>query len=219
MTVSRTNSYQRRSIAMAAATVIAGVALGACGPRTQDAAAPLRGVPGDLTAPTSTSTTTSSTTVAPTMTTVVETESVLLHFILGETITTTLRNLPLNPDPQAVLDSLLAGYPSSAFGPDVRSAIPRDLAATVTVERGLATVDVEGSLLAEISPIDQPLAIAQIVLTLTSRPGIGQVEFRVDGDPQAVPRGGGELAPADEPVAYDDYAVLVSNGIIRDNGP
>lgn len=217
--LSRSKIFRGRPMAPLVATMIAVVALVSCGPRTQDEATPLRGVPGDLTAPTSTSTTTSSTTVAPTMTTVVETESVLLHFILGETITTTLRNLPLNPDPQAVLDSLLAGYPSSAFGPDVRSAIPRDLAATVTVERGLATVDVEGSLLAEISPIDQPLAIAQIVLTLTSRPGIGQVEFRVDGDPQAVPRGGGELAPADEPVAYDDYAVLVSNGIIRDNGP
>ncbi|MFM8390154.1 MAG: GerMN domain-containing protein, partial [Actinomycetota bacterium] len=126
-------------------------------------------MPGELTAPTTTSTTTTSTSVAPTLTTVVETESVLLHFILGEKITTVMRNLPRDPDPQAVLDSLLTGYPSSAFGPDVRSAIPRNLEATVTVERGLATVDVAGSLLTEISPIDQPLAIAQIVLTLTSR--------------------------------------------------
>lgn len=195
------------------------VLFGACGPRTQDNATVLRGVPGELTAPTTTSTTTTSTSVAPTLTTVVETESVLLHFILGEKITTVMRNLPRDPDPQAVLDSLLTGYPSSAFGPDVRSAIPRNLEAAVTVERGLATVDVAGSLLTEISPIDQPLAIAQIVLTLTSRPGIGQVEFRVDGEPQAVPRGGGELAPADETVAYDDYAILVSPGVIRNDGP
>lgn len=199
--------------------LVAATSLAACGPATQDNATPLRGVPGELTAPTSTSTTTTSTTVSPTLTTVVDTESVLLHFILGESITTVMRNLPRNPDPQAVLDSLLAGYPASAFGPDVRSAIPRDLDAKVTVERGLATVDVAGSLLTEISPIDQPLAIAQIVLTLTSRPGIGQVEFRVDGDPQAVPRGGGELARADEAVAYDDYAMLVSPGVIRNDGP
>lgn len=202
-----------------AAPIILGILLGACGPRTQDAAAPLRGVPDDLTAPTTTSTTTTSTSVAPTLTTVVESESVLLHFILGESITTVMRNVPVNPDAQTVLDSLLAGYPSSTFGPDVRTAIPRDLKATVTIERGLATVDVEGSLLTEISPIDQPLAIAQIVLTLTSRPGIGQVEFRVDGDPQAVPRGGGELAPADEAVAYDDYAMLMTPGVIRSEFP
>lgn len=202
-----------------AAPLILVVLFGACGPRTQNDAAPLRGVPEDLTAPTTTSTTTTSTTVAPTATTVVETESVLLHFILGDSITTVMRNVPSNPDAQTVLESLLAGYPSSAFGPDVRSAIPRDLKATVTIERGLATVEVEGSLLTEISPIDQPLAIAQIVLTLTSRPGIGQVEFRVDGDPQAVPRGGGELAPADEAVAYDDYAMLLSPGVIRSDLP
>lgn len=198
---------------------VASLLLAACGPSTEDSAAPLRGVPGELTAPTTTSTTTTSTSIAPTATTVVETESVLLHYILGESIITVLRDLPRDPKPQAVLESLLAGYPTSAFGPDVRSAIPRNLETTVTIERGLATVDVAGSLLTEISPIDQPLAIAQIVLTLTSRPGIGQVEFRVDGEPQAVPRGGGELARADEPVAYDDYAMLVSPGIIRNFGP
>lgn len=193
--------------------------IASCGPGAQDGASPLRGVPGDLTAPTTTSTTTTSTSVAPTMTTVIEEESVVLHFVLGESITTVVRNLPRNPDPQDVLDSLLDGYPTSAFGPDVRSAIPRNFEATVSVERGIATVDVSGALLTEISPIDQPLAIAQIVLTLTSRPGVGQVEFRVDGDPQAVPRGGGELARANEAVAYDDYAMLVSPGVIRDDGP
>lgn len=208
----------KRVRAVAALPMIA-VVLGACGPRTQDDATVLRGVPDELTAPTTTSTTTTSTSIAPTLTTVVETESVLLYFILGEKITAVVRDLPPDPEPQMVLDSLLAGYPSSAFGSDVRSAIPSKLEATITVERGLATVDVAGSLLFEISPIDQPLAIAQIVLTLTSRPGIGQVDFRVDGEPQAVPRGGGELAPADEPVAYDDYAVLVSPEVVGNAGP
>lgn len=209
----------KEQLRRAVAAMILAVVFGACGPRTQDDAAPLRGVPDELTAPTTTSTTTTSTSVVPTVTTVVETESILLHFILGESITTVMRKVPRNPDAQAVLESLLAGFPSSNFGPDIRSAIPRDLKATVTIERGLATVDVEGSLLTEISPIDQPLAIAQIVLTLTSRPGIGQVEFRVDGDPQAVPRGGGELASADETVAYDDYAMLMSPGVIRSDLP
>lgn len=183
----------------------------ACGPRAQDSASPLRGVPGDLTAPTSTTTTTS-TSIAPTPTSTVASEAVLLHFILGDSITTVLRTLPLGPGPQDVLDSLLDGFPTSSFGSDIRSAIPRDLEASVSVERGLATVDTDGSLLTEISPIDQRLAIAQIVLTLTSRPGIGQVTFLVNGEPQAVPRGGGELAPADQPVAYDDYAMLLTPG-------
>lgn len=181
--------------------------LAACGPQPQDAASPLRGVPYDLTAPTTTSTT--STTIASPPTTLVATEGVVLYFVREETITSVIRNIRLNAEPQEVLDLLLEGYPSTIFGLDVRSAIPDDLKATVTVERGLATVDTDESLLSEISPIDQPLAIAQIVLTLTSRPGIGQVNFLVNGEPQAVPRGGGELTPANEPVAYDDYAMLL----------
>ena len=189
------------------ALVLAAVAASGCGPRAQDSAAPLRGIPNDLTAPTTTSTTTTSLPAAST--TSVATEPVVLHFVLGEAITSVLRSVRLNAEPQDVLDLLLEGYPSSLFGPDVRTAIPKNLKATVTVERGLATVDADESLLSEISPIDQPLAIAQIVLTLTSRPGIGQVNFLVNGKPQSVPRGGGELAPADQPVAYDDYAMLL----------
>lgn len=189
------------------ALVLAAVAASGCGPRAQDSAAPLRGIPNDLTAPTTTSTTTTSLPAAST--TSVATEPVVLHFVLGEAITSVLRSVRLNAEPQDVLDLLLEGYPSSLFGPDVRTAIPKNLKATITVERGLATVDADESLLSEISPIDQPLAIAQIVLTLTSRPGIGQVNFLVNGKPQSVPRGGGELAPADQPVAYDDYAMLL----------
>jgi spore germination protein GerM len=199
-------NFARTSRTLRAAAFVVAVASG-CGPSSQNAATELRGVPNDLTAPTTTSTT--STTIATSPTTSVATESVVLHFVLGESITTAIRLIRLGSDAQAVLDLLLEGYPSSLFGPDVRSAIPRDLTATVTVERGLATVDTDESLLRDISPIDQPLAIAQIVLTLTSRPGIGQVNFLVNGDPQAVPRGGGELAPADQPVAYDDYAMLL----------
>ena len=189
-----------------------------CGPRVQDSATPLRGVPGELTAPTSTSTTTTSTVVPYPTTTLVPTETVVLYFVREETITAVVRDLPVAPEPQQVLDSLLSGYPTSPFGGEVRSAIPRDLEATVTVERGLATIDTGASLLTDISPIDQPLAIAQIVLTLTSRPGIGQVTFLVNGEPRAVPRGGGELAPADQPVAYDDYDMLLGPDLLAGPG-
>lgn len=203
----------RRSALIALAAVTTGT-LVACGPRADDTARPLRAVPAELVAPTTTTSTTTTTTPENQSDEPIATETVLLYFILGDAITTVVRNVPVDPEPQDVLDSLLRGFPSSSIGLDVRSAIPRDLVASVTVERGLATVDTDGSLLSEISPIDQPLAIAQIVLTLTSRPGIGQVAFLVNGEPQAVPRGGGELAPADEPVAYDDYAMLLSKALI-----
>lgn len=191
----------RLAFAVATASLIAG-----CGPGPENRATQLRGVPEDLTAPTSTTTTS---TIPAIPSTSVATEAIVLYFVLGESVTPVVRSIRVDPDPQDVLDLLLQGYPPSMFGPDLRSAVPSDLTATVSVERGLATVDTDQSLLSEISPIDQPLAIAQIVLTLTSRPGIGQVIFRVNGEPRAVPRGGGELAPAEQPVAYDDYAMLL----------
>jgi spore germination protein GerM len=54
--------------------------------------------------------------------------------------------------------------------------------------------------------------VAQIVLTLTSRPGIGQVLFSVDGVPTGVPRGRGDLAGPLTPVTFDDYSSLVVTG-------
>ena len=139
------------------------------------------------------------------------TESVLLYYVLDDRLTPAVEDLPLDSTPQDVLDTLLGGLPRYAEGTVLRTALPEQLTATVVVSRGLAVVDTDTSLLTEISPVDQRFAIGQIVLTLTSRPGIGQVSFTVDGRPQAVPRGGGDLAPANEPVAYDDYVSLLDD--------
>jgi spore germination protein GerM len=131
--------------------------------------------------------------------------------VLDDRLTPAVEDLPLDSTPQDVLDTLLEGLPRYAEGTVLRTALPEQLTATVLVSRGLAVVDTDTSLLTEISPVDQRFAIGQIVLTLTSRPGIGQVSFTVDGRPQAVPRGRGDLAPANEPVAYDDYVSLLDD--------
>jgi hypothetical protein len=70
-------------------------------------------------------------------------------------------------------------------------------------------IDANNFLLAGLSPIDQRLAIAQLVLTFTSRPGIGQAIFSVNEVPIAVPRGRGDLSKPGEPVSYDDYTSLI----------
>ena len=57
------NRRNRRSGLLLAG--MCGALVVACGPRPQDIATPLRGVPLDLTAPTTTSTTTSTTTTVP----------------------------------------------------------------------------------------------------------------------------------------------------------
>jgi len=64
--------------------------------------------------------------------------------------------------------------------------------------------------LSELEPLDQRLAIAQIVLTLTRRPGIGQVLFVVDEVEIQVPRGAGDLTAKGATVTYDDYLSVLS---------
>ena len=197
---------QHRRIILAASAM---TLVSACGPRVQHSATPLRGVPQELFASTTTSTT-STTIPSDTTSTSVATEPVTLYVILENRLIQTSHDLPSGSTEQDVLDELLGLSDDPSLGSTVRSALPKGLTATVTVERGLATVDTGASLLTDISPLDQRLAIGQIVLTLTSRPGIGQVSFFVDGKPQSVPRGGGDLASAGSPVAYDDYIQLVA---------
>ena len=88
--------------------------------------------------------------------------------------------------------------------------MPRGTNATVEVRRGIARVSAVAPFLSELEPLDQRLAIAQLVLTLTRRPGIGQVIFVVDGVEISVPRGGGDLTVAGTPVTYDDYLAVLS---------
>ena len=80
------------------------------------------------------------------------------------------------------------------------------------VERlgGDANVNAKRVYLDSIKPNEQRLAIAQIVLTLTSQPGIGQVTFSVGGKAIGVPRGRGDIAGAGTPVTFDDYKMLIA---------
>lgn len=199
----------RRHKGLAVTLAVATVVLGSCGTRPQRDASIIRGVPDELTATTTTSTT-STTLVPPTSVGDVARTPVTLYLILEDHLIQTTHELSSDATDQDVLDELLGLSRDTSLGPTVRSALPKGLTARVTVQRGLAIVDTDASLLTDISPLDQRLAIGQIVLTLTSRPGIGQVSFYVDGKPQSVPRGGGDLAPASDPVAYDDYIQLVT---------
>jgi spore germination protein GerM len=70
---------------------------------------------------------------------------------------------------------------------------------------GTAIVDLSRPFTA-LSGSDQLLALAQIVFTLTSRPGIGQVQFTLGGAAIDIPRANGSLTPS--PVSRDDYGPL-----------
>jgi hypothetical protein len=71
---------------------------------------------------------------------------------------------------------------------------------------GVARVDLRPAI-TELGGEDQLLAVAQLVCTLTGRPGLGLVSFTLEGSPIDVPTGDGSVTS--EPVSRDDYADLL----------
>jgi spore germination protein GerM len=210
----------------AAAVLVAGaLLLAACGLPNDDAYTAIQ--PDDLpfgisdTTTTSTTTTTlppaTTTTTAPqatTTTTTIPTQPVSLYFVLNGRLQPVVRSLPVPILAQTVLDKLEAGPLEQDLPAGVRSAVPQNSLGTVMVSGGVATVDLApnfvqpttGTEQPPVPNVDQPLAFGEIVLTLTSLPGIGQVRFTVGGQPQGALAADGSLV--DGPVSADNYASL-----------
>jgi hypothetical protein len=133
------------------------------------------------------------------------TESVSLCFIGGDTLVPIESSLDPPVDLTDVIDAL-AEVPETASGA-LRTAVaePR-LVREVQPTAGVARVDVLPAI-TELGSDEQLLAVAQLVCTLTGRPGIGPVSFTLEGSPVDVPRGDGSLTSG--PVSRDDYAELL----------
>lgn len=197
--------------------VLSVVLLTACGLPEEGRFVPLTPseIPDALIATTSTSpaTTVAPDTQATTATTIPDAlyEVVEMYFVSANRVVRSERLIASPATPTQILDTLLAGIDTTAQTAGLRSALPRRLAATIDVRRGIARVSSTAPFLSELEPLDQRLAIAQLVLTLTRRPGIGQVIFVVDQVEIQVPRGGGDLTAAGAPVTYDDYVSVLSS--------
>ena len=175
---------------------------------------------------TSTSTTTTTTTIPQTVTptspvqstvgattTTVATELVDLYFVDGTRLAPVPVDLVRGPSPSRVVAALLAGPQGGPAGVGLRSKLPDDLVNTVVESgTGFVTVDMVGRAFQRIDPIDQRAAIGQLVLTLTERPGVGQVRFTLDGVPLRVPRLDGLQSEPGEAVSRQDYASLLDIG-------
>jgi hypothetical protein len=177
----------------------------------------------DETTTTSTSTTIASTlpppssvesTIGATSTTIA-TESVELYFLDGSNLQDVSIDLAGPVSPSRVVTALLSGPPSGAIGIGLRSLLPRDLVNSVVESgAGYATVDLANDPFQLIDPADQRAAIAQLVMTLVNRPGIGQVRFTLDGVPMRVPRRDGLQSEPGEVVSLLDYESLLG-GVTR----
>jgi spore germination protein GerM len=136
-------------------------------------------------------------------------EPVELYYISDDRLVATTQSIVSPATFSQVLAALIAGPPTGDNGRGLRSALPSELNAEIEISKGVAQINTTSEFLNGLSPIDQRLAIAQLVLTFTRRPGVGQVTFTVDGQSVAVPRGRGDLAKPGSTVSFDDYSSLI----------
>jgi spore germination protein GerM len=170
---------------------------------------------------TTTSTTTTLppvTTVPPVTTTTLPTDAVTLYFISDNKLLPVPRPLTKPVGLDQVVAALQKGPDEKDLPAGLRTAVPDKSISGVNVGGGVAKVDLAPSFITPtpgaaqppITPADQSLAFGQIVLTLTSRPGIGQVLFTVQGQPVLPILGDGSQAATAGPVSADSYAGLRS---------
>jgi hypothetical protein len=191
-----------------------GVLLPGCSPRSEGfRQIPAADVPFQLGAPsTSAPPDSASPTLPPPAPEGLVVDTVDLYFVANESLVRAQRLVAGTVTPSTALELLAAGPGSEAGLLGLRSAIPGGFSPVVRVIRGVALVDLGDVRLESLSPADQRLFIAQLVLTLTSRNGVGQVVFSVAGEPIAVPRGRGDLVAPLTPVTFDDYSGMLARG-------
>ena len=116
---------------------------------------------------------------------------------------------------RAVLDALLASPTPDERDNGLASAIPSTARlALVQVEDGVAEVELD-----PVAPVDTerlPLAVGQVVLSVTSAPGVDAVTFVTSGQPVDLPLPGGALLTG--AATPDDYAVLLPRRLADDPG-
>jgi hypothetical protein len=153
-------------------------------------------------------------------TTSIPTEPIELYFVSGNRLERVTRNLSRDPSATRVTTLLEEGPPPGEAGVGLRSFILPGLITTVRESgAGFATVDLAVEPFDDIEDRDQRLAIAQIVLTLTRRPGIGQVQFSLEGEPLAVPGADGVQTDPGELVSREDFEDLLVDPQPTDSVP
>jgi spore germination protein GerM len=137
-------------------------------------------------------------------------EEQVIYFARDRHLVGTARKLPPDSSMSRLLDALGRGPNRNEVDAGLRSALPDESRfPDVSVSRGTATVDL-GPRFTALSGEDQVIALAQLVYTVTGRPGVGLVRFTLDGQPTDVPRANGELTGA--PVSRDDFSAVAPVG-------
>ncbi|HSF85825.1 MAG TPA: GerMN domain-containing protein [Acidimicrobiia bacterium] len=148
---------------------------------------------------------------AVTTTTVPEaTQFVDVYFLQdGQYATAVATRIPTTPDVAAnAIRALIAGPTATQQEIGLSSSVPTDtLLLGITIENGLATVDLSREFEAGGGSFAMITRLAQVVYTMTQFPSVDEVVFWLDGAPVTVFSSEGLLL--EEPVSRDDYLAAV----------
>ncbi|MET1000234.1 MAG: GerMN domain-containing protein [Acidimicrobiia bacterium] len=187
-----------------AAIAVALISVSACGiPTDEDARRidPEEIPPGllDVSAPT---------TVAGALDPLGTTEVVAVYLIRDGALAPSLAEIRRGASLNDVIE-LIRVAPSEELAEEgFRSALVSDVPVvqSISLARGVADIDL-GPAFLELPSNDQVLALGQLVLTATARPGVGQVRFTLEGLPVQVPTADGTIAS--DTLSRDDYLALL----------
>jgi len=111
---------------------------------------------------------------------------------------------------EALLAALASGPTSAERDEQLSTALPPDVRLRVGENsEGIVTIDLDGAAEAP-SGLASRRAVAQIVLSATSVPGVDAVRLTLAGQPVEAPLPSGELTSA--PLTAADYAGLLTGG-------
>jgi spore germination protein GerM len=182
--------------------VVAAVAMAGCGVASEGRAtlAQPGDVPYDLLTPAAPATTTTAHGPAGPATTVT------VYFVQGGRLAPAERRVTTPVALDRLVQTLAAGPTEAEITVGLRTALLAvDVVRSVLLAGGIATVDLAASFTEAVGQ-NQLLALAQMVFTLTERPGVGRVGFTLEGSPVGVPRGDGAVTL--DSVSRDDYSGL-----------
>lgn len=118
-----------------------------------------------------------------------------------------LATAPLKKELAELLDDLAGGPTKQERREQLSTELPPDVKLTLTGwDNGTATIDIVGS--TDLSSRASRVAVGQIVLTVTSLPGVDAVRLRRNGESVEAPLPSGELTS--DPLTAADYSPLTT---------
>ena len=114
-----------------------------------------------------------------------------VFLVEGDRLTPVRRQVPAPATPAAVLAAVAAGPTPQEANAGLRTALVTE-ATLAQLTAGTATVRLDRDFVAA-DLREQVLALAQLVYTVTELPGVGGVQFTLDGRPAEIPTAAGPL--------------------------